>query len=222
MDGQRFDDLLRSLANSRRSLLGGTLAALAVRLSLTSAEARKKKRNKKKRCTAQNCAHGCCKSPNGPCGSGVVDSECGSGGKPCQVCQGTTSCREPELGACCQLPGGSCAGTRCCYERSGNVACIEGKCCIIHDGLGCTSSTECCEPTPFCLNGKCSAGCFGEEEMCGDTCCTGGKRCYGTVCCDPEFGCAAANNGAGSCCAHRNCCAPQQVGCLCEFHGCCG
>ena len=222
MDGRQFDDVVRALTQSRRSVLGGVLAGVAGMLGVTDLGA-KKKHNKKRRCTAQNCAHGCCKTPHGPCGSGVVDSECGSGGKPCQVCRGTTHCLEPERGGCCQGPSGDCsATTSCCYEHAGLTACVEGKCCIIHDGLACASSLDCCEPKPFCIDGKCTSGCFGEESQCGESCCEAGKQCFGTVCCDPEYGCASANGGLGACCGSRFCCAPDgNPPCLCEFDGCC-
>ena len=230
MDDFRFDALARRAAANRRVLFdllaSGTLAALAARLDLPSVDAKKHKKGKKKhRCTAQNCAHGCCKTAHGPCGSGITEQECGFGGKPCQVCRGTTRCREPERGGCCQAPSGECSATTpCCYAHAGQTACVEGKCCIISDGLACESSLDCCEPKPFCIGGKCTAGCLGEESRCGDSCCAEGERCYGTVCCPVGFGCTGVNGGLGSCCQYEFCCRPIQPGvCDCEFpnDGCC-
>jgi hypothetical protein len=206
MDGRQFDDLLRTLTDSRRSILGGSLAAVVSWLGIaeTTAKKKRKKREKKRRCNAQNCAHGCCKTPHGPCGSGVVDWECGFAGKPCKVCTGTTSCREPERGACCQMPSGDCTATRCCYEHAGQTACVDGKCCIIHDSFACKSSLECCEPTPFCINGKCTAGCFEEVSR------NGGLQDSSDDCC------AAACAEFGQCSSHvcfgfTRCCTQASV-----------
>lgn len=49
MDGRAFDALLRSLTDSRRSLLGGSLAALGGLLGISASEAKKKKKSRVRR-----------------------------------------------------------------------------------------------------------------------------------------------------------------------------
>ncbi|MCA9877979.1 MAG: hypothetical protein KC442_09355 [Thermomicrobiales bacterium] len=55
MDGRSFDNLLRSLTESRRSLVGSALAAGGIIAGLTSTEA---KRKKKKKCAKMKIALG--------------------------------------------------------------------------------------------------------------------------------------------------------------------
>src|SRR6478735_11868992 len=98
MDGRTFDDLLRSLTQSRRSLLGGLLgAAPAWGLRPGAAVAKHKKHKGKHKpkqpptesCGAASCAgHFCCDDQRGIC------------------CQTSAECCNPGAGtgSCCAAP----------------------------------------------------------------------------------------------------------------------
>jgi hypothetical protein len=81
VDGRRFDDLLRYLTDSRRSLLGGSLAAIGGLLGISAADAKKKK---KKPCK-KKCQDGCCTNKYGKCikPAQQTPTQCGTGGAIC-------------------------------------------------------------------------------------------------------------------------------------------
>lgn len=276
MDGHQFDDLLRALSRSRRSLVGMALTAGGIMTGLTAAEAKKKK---KKKC-AKKCKDGCCTGKYGKClkpaqqnsaqcgtGGEICRTNCGGGGDTCaSTCEGCCAgnecievptddqcgnngsacvpCVGEEIcaGSCCIPPLKACSqsGTRCC----GLNQCESGRCCVFNNGF-CVQDSDCCDPANstcednhcvvkldmpcqpgwLCEGGlSCPAAGLCCVEPCGNTCCSGGKQCYGTVCCEPGFGCTIPNGGAGACCASEFCCVPENPGpgCQCEFDGCCG
>lgn len=103
MDGHQFDQVLRSVATSRRTAIGGAAATLAGIVGWREAEAGKKK----KKCKAPKvkCGKQCL-----PAGACCADSDCGT----CQVCSGKRCVLAP-AGSACGV-GGSCNGTACINE----------------------------------------------------------------------------------------------------------
>ena len=100
MDGHQFDDLLRALSRSRRTLLGAALAAAVGVSELSVIDAKKKK--KKKPCK-KKCATGCCTSKYGKCiqPSQQTSTQCGTGGEICRStnCGGAGSNAPPPAAA---------------------------------------------------------------------------------------------------------------------------
>jgi hypothetical protein len=92
METSRFDAFTRSLAGSRRALLGGMLAAAAGWAGMAGSDARKKRKRKKRRKKATPNAFGCLEV-NDPCTS---PAQCCSG-----VCEGK-KCRSHDTGTCDQ------------------------------------------------------------------------------------------------------------------------
>jgi hypothetical protein len=286
MDGSQFDNLLRFLTESRRSIVGGALIAAAGWFGGTTVDAKKKK---KKPCK-KKCKDGCCTKKfgkcirpaqqsgsqcgtggeicrstgcGGGCGAGcdtccadgdcvdagqISPEQCGTGGEACFACPVGQACNAPGEG-CCALQGAACGGSgvECCSHLF--VICGEGNICCVENHGACTQTSDCCDDEDVCDNGFCGrpldaacvpgdvwcvpqlecnpstlrcSACPEEQEPCNGVCCDAGESCYGTVCCALNFGCSRPNGGAGSCCQFQYCCEPQQVGCECEFDGCCG
>lgn len=122
MDAGRFDDLLRSLAESpTRRGIGRTLAGLGLggvlgRLSLIEAEAKKKRKKKKKKK---------CKGGKVKCGKKTC---CAAG----DACLGGKCCAADQV-----------CGAVCC---AAGETCVEGACCAADRACG----TLCCAPTQVC------------------------------------------------------------------------
>jgi hypothetical protein len=121
MDDARFDGLTRALARSRRSLISGGLAVAAGRLGMVDADARKKRRHKKRKKRQPQATpnqYGCLEI-NDPC-TGADD--CCSGiceGKKCRA-HGAGTCAQNEPGLC---EAGNpldtiCNGTQCLCVRT--------------------------------------------------------------------------------------------------------
>ena len=79
MDGLQFDTIVRSFTESRRSLLGTALAATAGWLGVAAADARKKRKHKKRKPKAKPNEYGCLEVDD-PC---KRESDCCSG-----ICEG--------------------------------------------------------------------------------------------------------------------------------------
>lgn len=143
MDGRHFDEMLRSVAESRRTLMGGSLALLAGALSLHASEA-KKRRKKKCKSPKVKCGKQCL-----PAGACCTSADCGV----CQTCSGNACVLAP-AGSPCGV-GGRCNGTSCIAEGS----------------FGCTSDDDLCAgenvacPTSTTPNARCFEG--GGEVLCG-------------------------------------------------------
>jgi hypothetical protein len=178
MDGQRFDDLLRTLASgsSRRAVLSHLASGLLAPLTLTESTEAKKKRGKgkkKRRCTPKCAGKTCGKDGcGGSCGPCAGFGECVNG--TC-VCAGdSVFCR----GAC--VPG-------CIGEAIINPLTCE--CCGI--GSDCITDAECC--SGFCHLGGPS---FCRNRFLGDSCdfdaqcsgfpCPGCPICHDDQCTCPD------------------------------------
>lgn len=139
MDGNQFDTVLRSIAASRRTALGGVAATLAGIAGWSDIQARKKKKK--------------CKSPKVKCGKKCLpagfccdNSDCGI----CRTCNGNTCVLAP-AGSACGV-GGSCNGTACIQEGS----------------FGCNAARDFCsgEVVTVCPNSNTpDAMCFMRDEV---------------------------------------------------------
>jgi hypothetical protein len=182
MEGSQFDDLARSLTESRRSLLAGSLALAAGWLGLTDADARKKRKHKQK--------HKRKPKPEPkpePNEYGCLDVG--------QACNG-------DSGACCS---GICEGTA---PRKGKK---DTSRCVAHDADICTPGSNACLFEGVLACGPSDADCYclrttGNAPFCGNTgefdelallC----RDCSQDTDCHEEFGPAAAcvDIGEGIC-----------------------
>ncbi len=153
MDGRRFDDLIRSLNVSRRTLLGGGLAVAGGWLCRPHIAARKKrgKRSKLKR-NVYGCVNvgGACRGKDAVCCSGACQ-----GKKPRKGKKDISRCVAHNVGDC---P----AGADSCLE--GVTLCTNGLC------YQTTGQTAFCAAGGVCFDCKRDADCepvFGEGAACG-------------------------------------------------------
>jgi hypothetical protein len=205
MDADRFDDVLRSLTETRSRrgvarMIAGLAAAgpLGILLGLADTEAKKKhkkKKHKKKRkpaCSATNC-RGCCDGAT--CYEGDSQNSCGRGGVACAACSGDEIC---DAGECvCE---NECCADADCPAGSGRT-CQEGACrCPSGQGNSggvCgTPPIGCVEPQVPCNEGTCCSGTCAPGEGGIDRCqpsaegepcvrddyCEIGLLCVGFVC----------------------------------------
>lgn len=184
MDGRQFDALLRSLSESRRSLLGGVAAAVACALGATRVEA---KRKKKKPC-AKKCKSGCCTAKFGKCIQPAQQNstQCGSGGEICR-----SNCGGGACGAGCE----ACCANGVCIDVAdvSNQQCGTGgePCFACPPGQACNAPGEgCCAPHGETCRTNGAPCCSSLFESCGpnNTCCseTGGSCEDTSDCCDQE------------------------------------
>jgi hypothetical protein len=185
MDAPRFDDLSRTLAGSRRSLVGGALAALAGVLAAADADARKKRKKKRRKGGCRpNCA-------DRACGSDGCGGSCGGCGAT-QVCHGGACCLPESRGAAC---AGRC-GTRTnnCGQPVACATCAGGRVCLGNGScaIACTDNNDC----DACGGGACPDA----TNVEGERHCTGGlvqpiTTCTGTVDCPPGSHCTDMGGG---------------------------
>jgi hypothetical protein len=103
MDGTQFDTLTRLFTQSRRSLLGGALAASAGLLVMSDLDAKKKrKRKKRKKVKPPRPNEFGCFEVGDPCAG---EADCCS-----SICEGGT-CRAHDTGICEQGVSGACSAT---------------------------------------------------------------------------------------------------------------
>lgn len=156
MDGDRFDDVARSLirGTSRRTALSFALATLVTTLGSTEGDARRRRNRRKRRQQQQPPP-----PPPQPCGAGV----CGV----CQSCQQSTCvpvADGTDCGNCQTCQGGQCAS---CPQ---NQVCCEnvGTCKDVRN-----DSAFCGQ----CNNGRCPSGAICANGRCGQLCNTSGAAC---------------------------------------------
>src|SRR5687767_12317879 len=123
MDGHQFDDMLRALSESRRSLLGAALAAAGGLAGFTTIDAKKKK---KKKC-AKKCKDGCCTGKNGKCVKPAQQNatQCGTGGEICR----RTGCGGGG-DTCATTCEGCCAGNACIEAPTDDQCGNNGSTCV--------------------------------------------------------------------------------------------
>jgi hypothetical protein len=134
MDGRQFDDLLRSLAGTRRAALGSLLAAVGGLAVLPAADARKRK--KKKGCRGCRVCTSCVKGKCVP----VPD-------------------RTPCGGQCQECMGGQCANKAAGTPCGGDNQCLDGVCNARPDCI--SAGVSGCEAIPNCCSNDCQPGAGG-------------------------------------------------------------
>lgn len=158
MDGSHFDGLTRSLAQSRRSLLGAALAATTGWLVTNPAEAKKKRKPRKKprkavpnefgclnvgkSCNnADQCCSGMCEGKKGKKTCKAHDTgNCTAGGT---VVACTTSAGVPGQCATTTGNGGYCAATSYCIACATDADCQATYGGILGPHAACIRSVEC-------------------------------------------------------------------------------
>ena len=157
MDGSQFDGIVRSVTQSRRTVLGGAIATVAGVMGLAEGEA--KKRRRKCKSPKVKCGKKCL-----PAGSCCLDTDCGT----CQTCSGKTCVVSPS-GTSCGV-GGSCNGTACINQGAFGCA-ASMDFCLENGKMPCPRSST---PGAFCvvdLDGKnlcVTGGCIerGDQQDC--------------------------------------------------------
>jgi hypothetical protein len=176
VDGPQFDQVLRAIATSRRTVIGGAVATIAGVSGWTEIRAGKRKRRK-------------CKSPKVKCGKKCLpagsccnDNDCGM----CQTCNGTTCIVAPS-GTACGV-GGSCNGTVCIEEGAFG-------CTLAQDYCGGDARTACprsTTPGAICITNEAGKPqCVVGDCIFGDT----------SQACEAAFGVGAQLKGFCSPCA---------------------
>jgi hypothetical protein len=203
VDGRSFDYLLRSLTESRRSLVGAALAAGGLLAGLTTTEAKKKMKPCKKKCKT-----GCCTKKYGKCVQPAQQgsTQCGSGGEICR----STNCGGggDQCAATCE---GCCAGNTCVMTDSQTQCGRNGVDCFACDDNQECAGTHCC--------GKVGRACAGAGECCLALGCEDDKCCVnnGQSCADSSDCCKL---GSDQICDNGKCVVPTgsacQPGWLCE------
>lgn len=178
MDSSRFDTFTRSLAGSRRSLLGGTLALASALVGQSSIDAKKKRKRKKikkvpRTPPATPNAFGClnvgdpCTGP-GECCSGLCDGP-----------QGGRTCRAHHTGDCpagIEMEGCGGAEVPCSHGNDDNGVCSTttgnaGYCLLAADCYPCKTDLDC---------QRANGGFFGPTAAC--ITCTVCDQTGGTAC----------------------------------------
>jgi hypothetical protein len=131
VDGNLFDSYLRSLASSRRTLVGGSLVSLLGLTTLEIAEARRKRKRKKK-----------CKGGKVKCGKA-----CCASGDVCQVAATGTCC--PQARACGPV---CCGATQVCANPE-TATCVvgTGTCNPASGSCGTGGNFTFCNNNPLCV-----------------------------------------------------------------------
>jgi hypothetical protein len=180
MDGSRFDDLLRSFTHSRRSLLGGTMAAVAGLRAASGVDAKKKHRHKKhKKAHPSRPNEFGCFEVGDPCAS---EADCCS-----SICEGGR-CRAHDTGICQQSVPGACSATS-----------VDDLAALVCHGTNCfcfrtTAGSNICSAGPYtggesCADCKTDADCEALGFPTGSACAPSAGICgicpSGTACLAP-------------------------------------
>ena len=175
MDGFHFDDLIRTLSQSRRSLLGGALALAGGWQSVASAKARrtpKRHKHKKRGNEPKLNAYGClnvgvrCKNA-GQCCSGVCEGK--KGRRTCRA-HDTRECKQDGPGFCAasNIIDAFCGETAClCYRTTGGSrVCGEELSGVVSQCADCHKDRDCEDlgfpPGSACaplFGGRCDGAC---------------------------------------------------------------
>ena len=232
MQGSDFDNLMRSLTESRRSLLGISLGGTLSFLGLARADAKGKK--KKKKPCAKKCPDGCCTSKNGKCIAPDQQNatQCGSGGEICRSdCGGRQNCGAGCANGCCTGAGTCVAGSQqnvsqcgsggeTCRDCGANHDCRNQACCGFL-GAECVLPRDCCDGG--CKDFRCcmpnAGACQAAAECCGNE-----EQCQNGFCCRlPQSTC---ENDTKCCnflpCTNGRCCKPAAGACLSNDECCDG
>lgn len=219
MDADRFDQLLRHLANRRGALGVGGLVAL---LTATPAAGRGGKHDKaggkdKGKGKPKDKPKGC-KTGQKKCGGACTNTgtdffNCGTCGNVCSSGAGSLCCAGECINTGTDLRHCGGCGRPC---DGADAACIDGLC------------TRCPENQTRCPNGTC-ADTVTDAKNCGacGTACPENETCQNSICTCPGPKCAVPGGGdrrccpatGGVCCSNGRCC-PSGQECL-EGGRCC-
>ncbi len=142
MDGEHFDAYLRTLARSRRAVVGSGLLAILGLTSDRDLEARKRRRRKKK-----------CKGGKAKCGK-----KCKGGKVKCgkKCCAAGDVCQNAATRTCC--PKARACGAVCCGETEvcadpGTATCVvgTGTCSPTSGSCGSGGNFVFCNNDPLCV-----------------------------------------------------------------------
>lgn len=132
MDGHQFDDLLRTLAHSRRAALVTLVSAAAGVAGLPDNAAGKKRKKKKKKCNGCSVCQKCVK------------------GK-CRPLPDRTACG----GVCQECMGGQCVNKAAGETCGGTNQCLNGVCNVRPDCISALVVSGCASPGFFCCSNDC-------------------------------------------------------------------
>ena len=177
-DDRRFDDFLRDLSGSRRSLLSTGLAVASAVAGFPAADAKdKKSSNKKKKKCAQKCEKGCCTGKHGKCIKPAQQgpTQCGTGGEICR-----TDCEwPPTCSGSCDF---CCDGNTCVTQYSDAQCGADGVRCFACDDDQECSGSDCC--------GKLGRTCEADKNCCVGLLCDASECCRATgLSCDSTNDC---------------------------------
>jgi hypothetical protein len=225
MDGERFDDLLRTYSHaagaSRRTLLSALAGGLAVLLGagpaadVADAKRRRFKGRRKRKKVRGRCIPSCA---NRTCGGDGCGGSCGYCGNN-QIClNGTCVCRLKDClnGLCCPSSAQQCCPPTT-LDPVGSCAPFDYTCCDSDDGgRSCPPAyPQCCKsttnPRGLCL--QANEGCCENDP--------GGGWCESATpkCCPPT-----TTFPAGTCCTNDQACCDDSGACEGDFvcdAGCC-
>lgn len=152
MDGYQFDDLLRTLARSRRAAIVTLVGVAASMAGLPAAEGKKKKKKCRGCPACKECVKGKCRPLPDRSACGGVCDECRSGQCVAKAngtsCGGTDQCRD---GVCTVRPDCISAGVSGCIAVPN---CCSGVCGPGSGGI-CTIGAS---GRPCKVNGDCTSG----------------------------------------------------------------
>jgi hypothetical protein len=187
MDGDHFDQLVRTLA-SRRQLGAVAVALLDIAKSEASAQARHHHHHGPPPCTGQMCFGRCIPSFSVCCSNPAGNS-----------CPLNNTCCPPNA----PFPAGYCAATP------------NAVCCTREGGGWCFSGDTCCPPSPGAPQGLCVRGL--NAICCGSGSCVPGQKCCPANADHPNEFCAGEPNAvccssSGTWCfAGERCCPPTRL-----------
>ena len=227
MDGNRFDEISRSLASgtTRRGLLAGLAAGILGAIGL---------RGKNAQVSQAHCGNVSCKNNPGKCNPGCVCCVSGNGNSRCRPagnCSGGSETCPPDrpfidqARGCVQcLDASQCAAPAGACEAA---TCTNGVCGVgpVQAGTGCRAAADVCDVPEVCDGSSpaCPADGFAptsavcRSASCADGVATLAENCPGTgaACPTPRTQSCAPYRCAGTACATG--CA-DDTGCVDGYH----
>lgn len=220
MDDRQFDDLLRAVADSRRTLVKSAFIATGTLfLRGTESGAKKKKRRKKKKGKGGD---GCLEGQTVDGKATPICTPPPPAEHPCNFFDGFYQCSGKPTGVCCHISTPTCGELlipnsiehRCCQDNErwcapvGKVPSAVGfcapksqECCTILTLSGivgwCPGDTTCCPGRP---------GTNPDGACCDRGCCTQDANCSGGRICSPQGCCVSACLPPNVLCPSGECC----------------
>jgi hypothetical protein len=177
MDGSEFDGLARTLAKSRRSLLGGGLVVAAGWLGTSGAGAKKRRKKKRKPKNSKPNGYGCL-NVGASCRS---EGQCCSG--TCEGKKGRRKCVAHDV-AICQVDSDVCSGGQAVLCGTNNPLCActltTGNAPFCGDYAGFPGETlcrDCSQDTDCEAEFGPGAACVIYSRLCAEICPDTGTAC---------------------------------------------